>query len=228
MTTASPAAAFRLGIYDKTLPVHLTWPQRLADAAGAACRFVEISIDESDERVPRLEWGHTARMGLHRARAGATGSIETMCLYGTGSLSTEAVHEKANPTFLCRLIDLLTVKGEGPLVRIFEILYEKKGVPPEDRGAQGGFRELPRTLPQAEMRRGGEGLRVAAGRVQARDERGVPQEDLAPPQEPAAEGLGRGFQPHREVGVPSGLRSSIQLALSLRERRVEERPVAEG
>lgn len=226
MTDASPAAAFRLGIYENALPAHLTWPQRLAVAAGAGCQFVEISIDESDERVARLEWGR-ATPSL-RARAGATGSIETMCLYGTGSLSTEAVHEKANPTFLCRLIDLLTVKGEGPLVRIFEILYEKKGVPPEDRGAQGGFRELPRTLPQAEMRRGGEGLRVAAGRVQARDERGVPQEDLAPPQEPAAEGLGRGFQPHREVGVPSGPRSSIQVALSLRERRVEERPVAEG
>jgi len=51
--------------------------------------------------------------------------------YGTGSLITEAVHEKVKEAFLCREIDLLTVKGKSLPVRIFEILHEKKGVSPK-------------------------------------------------------------------------------------------------
>jgi adenylate cyclase len=47
--------------------------------------------------------------------------------YGTGSLISEVVYGKVQKDFLCREIDLLTVKGKNLPVRIFEILREKKG-----------------------------------------------------------------------------------------------------
>ena len=47
--------------------------------------------------------------------------------YGTKTLITEAVHDKVKEAFLCREIDLLTVKGKRQPVRIFEVLQEKKG-----------------------------------------------------------------------------------------------------
>jgi adenylate cyclase len=50
--------------------------------------------------------------------------------YGTRTLVSEAVHEKVKETFLCREIDLLTVKGKRQPVRIFEVLREKEGAPP--------------------------------------------------------------------------------------------------
>jgi adenylate cyclase len=52
--------------------------------------------------------------------------------YGTGSLISEAVHEKVKKDFLCREIDLLTVKGKNLPVRIFEILRETKGATERD------------------------------------------------------------------------------------------------
>jgi adenylate cyclase len=52
--------------------------------------------------------------------------------YGTGSLITEAVHDKVQEEFLCREIDLLTVKGKNLPVRIFEILREMKGATERD------------------------------------------------------------------------------------------------
>ncbi|MGA2975288.1 MAG: adenylate/guanylate cyclase domain-containing protein [Spirochaetia bacterium] len=52
--------------------------------------------------------------------------------YGTGSLITEAVYEKVEEEFLCREIDLLTVKGKKLPVRIFEIIREKKGATERD------------------------------------------------------------------------------------------------
>ncbi len=42
--------------------------------------------------------------------------------YGTKTLITEHVHEKVNDTYLCREIDMLTVKGKSLPVRIYELL----------------------------------------------------------------------------------------------------------
>jgi adenylate cyclase len=46
--------------------------------------------------------------------------------YGTKTLLTETVYEKVKDAFLCREIDLMTVKGKTEPVRIFELLQETK------------------------------------------------------------------------------------------------------
>jgi L-ribulose-5-phosphate 3-epimerase len=61
-----------LGMYEKALPIGLTWPERLAAAARAGFEFVEISIDDSDARLSRLDWGPRERAEL-RAAASDTG-----------------------------------------------------------------------------------------------------------------------------------------------------------
>ena len=75
-------ADFRWGIYEKALPRSFTWRQRLAAAEAAGYQFVEISIDESDERLARLEWPRPARRELHDALASGPTTIDTMCLSG--------------------------------------------------------------------------------------------------------------------------------------------------
>ena len=76
----SAAASFRWGIYEKALPEKLSWSERLAAAAASGYQFVEISIDESEERLSRLSWTREARSDLHHALAAASASIDTMCL----------------------------------------------------------------------------------------------------------------------------------------------------
>jgi predicted transcriptional regulator len=44
--------------------------------------------------------------------------------YGTKTLITEAVQVKVKAAYLCREIDLLTVKGKRQPVRIFELMQE--------------------------------------------------------------------------------------------------------
>jgi len=46
--------------------------------------------------------------------------------YGTKTLLTTAVYEKVKDVFLCREIDLVTVKGKTQPVRIYELLQENK------------------------------------------------------------------------------------------------------
>lgn len=45
-----------LGIYEKALPKDISWLERLQLAKELGFDFVEMSIDETDERLARLDW----------------------------------------------------------------------------------------------------------------------------------------------------------------------------
>ena len=69
-----------LGLYEKALPASLSWEERLAQAGQAGYQFVEISIDESDERLARLDWPASQRAELRQAIANTGIPIVSMCL----------------------------------------------------------------------------------------------------------------------------------------------------
>lgn len=71
-----------VGLYEKALPPELSWEERLAAAGQAGYDYVEISIDESDERLGRLDWTTVERAALRRAIANTGVGITTMCLSG--------------------------------------------------------------------------------------------------------------------------------------------------
>ena len=71
-----------IGIYEKALPFNVDWPERLARAKEVGFDFVEISIDESDERLSRLDWPAEERANLRAAIADSDVPIITMCLSG--------------------------------------------------------------------------------------------------------------------------------------------------
>ncbi|WP_447870570.1 L-ribulose-5-phosphate 3-epimerase [Serratia fonticola] len=71
-----------LGIYEKALPKHLSWPERLALAKACGFDFVEMSVDESDERLARLSWSKEQRLSLVSAMLETGISIPSMCLSG--------------------------------------------------------------------------------------------------------------------------------------------------
>ncbi len=71
-----------LGIYEKALPKHLSWPERLALAKACGFDFVEMSVDESDERLARLSWSKAQRLALVDAMLETGIRIPSMCLSG--------------------------------------------------------------------------------------------------------------------------------------------------
>lgn len=71
-----------VGLYEKALPASLSWEERLAAAGQAGYDFVEISIDESDERLSRLDWSAAERAALRQSIANTGVRIMTMCLSG--------------------------------------------------------------------------------------------------------------------------------------------------
>ncbi|MCW9717481.1 L-ribulose-5-phosphate 3-epimerase [Avibacterium sp. 21-599] len=70
----------KLGIYEKTLPKNISWQDRLSIAKACGFDFVEISIDETDERLSRLDWSKTQRLELVQAIINTGITIPSMCL----------------------------------------------------------------------------------------------------------------------------------------------------
>lgn len=73
---------YRLGLYEKAMPAQLDWPRKLREAKAAGYDFVEISIDETEEKLERLDMSGKQRLDLIKQMYEAGIHIETMCLSG--------------------------------------------------------------------------------------------------------------------------------------------------
>ena len=73
---------YTIGLYEKAMPSTLTWKEKLEAAKEAGYDFVEISIDETDEKLARLEWTKEERLELVRTMYETGMPIRSMCLSG--------------------------------------------------------------------------------------------------------------------------------------------------
>lgn len=74
--------AYKLGLYEKAMPDQLSWPEKLAACRQNGFDYLEISIDETDARLGRLDWPSEQRQQLIRQMSEAGIRIESMCLSG--------------------------------------------------------------------------------------------------------------------------------------------------
>jgi len=90
----SNLAAVPVGLYEKALSPTLTWHERLSTADQAGYDFVEISIDDSDRRIARLDWNAQERAALRQAVLDTAVPVQSMSLsahrrYALGSASSQ-------------------------------------------------------------------------------------------------------------------------------------------
>lgn len=72
----------RLGIYEKALPSNLTWEEKFAAVKEVGFDFFEISIDETDEKLGRLDMTADQKNQLCAWMKEYDMYIESMCLSG--------------------------------------------------------------------------------------------------------------------------------------------------
>lgn len=70
----------QIGIYEKALPKNITWSERLALAKEMGFDFIEMSIDETDERLSRLDWSTTEIAELRNIMFETGIRINSICL----------------------------------------------------------------------------------------------------------------------------------------------------
>jgi predicted hexulose-6-phosphate isomerase len=117
-----------VGLYEKALPADLSWEARLAAAGQAGYDYVEISIDESDQRLGRLDWSDSERAALRNAIANSGVRVTTMCLsahrkYALGSHDPEI--RRQGQEILYKAIDLGVDIGLRVVqVMAYDVFYE--------------------------------------------------------------------------------------------------------
>ncbi len=129
-----------VGLYEKALPAEWSWSERLAAAADAGYSFVEISIDESDERLARLDWPASRRARLRRAVAETGVPLLTMCLsghrkYALGSRSPQ-IRERAEAIMREAIAFAVDVGVRIVQVAGYDVFYEES-----DAGTAARFLE---------------------------------------------------------------------------------------
>ena len=130
-----------LGIYEKALAKDLSWPERLVLAKSCGFDFVEMSIDETDERLSRLDWSPAQRASLVTAMLEAGVNISSMCLsahrrFPFGSRD-ESVRERARDIMtkairLARDLGIRTIQLAG-----YDVYYEEHDEGTRQRFAEG-------------------------------------------------------------------------------------------
>lgn len=134
-------SAVPIGIYEKALPADFSWEGRLDMASSAGFNFVEISIDESDERLSRLTWAASERAELRTAINNTGVPILTMGVSGhrkfpLGS-SSKAARDRA-VDMLYRAIDLASDIGVKIIqVMGYDVFYEPSNDETQSRYLDG-------------------------------------------------------------------------------------------
>jgi len=73
---------YSLGLYEKSMPNNLTFKEKLEITKKTGYDFMEISIDESDEKLKRLDYDSKNRFEIIQAMYETKIPIRTMCLSG--------------------------------------------------------------------------------------------------------------------------------------------------
>ena len=73
---------YSLSVYEKAMPGHIGWKEKITAAKEAGYDGVELSVDESDERLSRLDWSAAQRLDLLRASRETGVRLPSLCLSG--------------------------------------------------------------------------------------------------------------------------------------------------
>lgn len=118
----------RIGLYEKALPNRLSWEEKLQKTKQLGFDFLEISVDESDERRARLDWDDETIYALREMSQRYGVPFQSMCLsahrrfpYGSADAETRQqaeIHmEKA--IILAYKLGIRTIQLAG-----YDVYYE--------------------------------------------------------------------------------------------------------
>ena len=118
---------YRLGVYEKAFPVELTWEERLTAAKEAGYDYLEMSVDETDMRMSRLDWTDDQIQEMLEIQKKVGLPIETICFsaqrkYPLGSKKWEAEAKEllVKGVLFARKMGIRIIQTQG-----YDVYYEE-------------------------------------------------------------------------------------------------------
>lgn len=135
-----------VGIYEKALPKNLSWTERFEAARNAGYDFLELSVDETPERMARLDWSLGERLAFFRASRECGVPVPSMCLSGHRKIpfgSADASVRAQAVEFMERAIRFAGDTG----IRViqlagYDVYYEPTTLESRERYVEGMARAL--------------------------------------------------------------------------------------
>lgn len=138
----------RIGIYEKALPSGWSWQERLHAVKELGFDFMELSIDESEARLARLDWTNEQIAELKEAMAVSGITIHSLCLSGHRRFPFGSADIKKQEKALCMMkkaiqlayrlgIRIIQVAG-------YDVYYEEKSIETREafiRGMRASIKE---------------------------------------------------------------------------------------
>lgn len=126
-----------IGIYEKATPKHFTWLERLNFAKELGFDFVEMSIDETDERLARLDWSKEERLEIVKAIFETGARIPTICFSGHRRFplgSNDPAIEAKSLDLMKKCIELAQDLGVRTIqLAGYDVYYEDKSFQTRER-----------------------------------------------------------------------------------------------
>lgn len=119
----------KIGVYEKALP-QVSWAEKFKIAAAAGFDFIEMSIDESDQRLKRLTWTEEQIHEINQLQATNTIFLKSIALSGNrrfplGSLDPQT---RAQGLLMLKQAIILASKLNIRIIQLagYDVYYEPK------------------------------------------------------------------------------------------------------
>ncbi|PMI61555.1 xylulose 5-phosphate 3-epimerase [Vibrio splendidus] len=131
----------RVGLYEKALPNELSWEDKLKQTKELGFDFLEISVDESDERRSRLDWNDEEVYALRHLCEKHGVPLQSMCLsahrkfpFGSAdpAIREQAVIHMEKAISLAYKLGIRTIQLAG-----YDVYYEPQSAETHARFIEG-------------------------------------------------------------------------------------------
>ena len=102
---------YKIGLYEKAMPKDIAWKEKFQVAKSAGYDYIEISIDETDEKLARLDWSDAQIRDVVSVAHGESMSFGSICLSGQRRYALGDKDETKNLEILEKAIRFARIAG---------------------------------------------------------------------------------------------------------------------
>lgn len=115
---------YQLGLYEKAMPKDLTWQEKFKAARLAGFDYVELSIDETEEKLARLKWSDERLHQLEEISHSENMKVGSICLSGHRKYPLGGENSSRSLQIMQEAIHLATEVG-CPLIQLagYDVYY---------------------------------------------------------------------------------------------------------
>lgn len=117
---------YKIGLYEKALPPELDWKEKFLIAKEANFDYIELSIDESAEKLSRLEWNDDKIMNLSVIAAELSMSFGSICLSAQRKYPLGGEDEEKSLAIMKKVLHFACIAGI-PVIQLagYDVYYSK-------------------------------------------------------------------------------------------------------